>query len=364
MLIEFHVLKNYPATNLNRDETGAPKTAFFSGYLRGRISSQCVKRSWRKSEWFEAMELGIRTRNLPSLVCEELAARGVDDAFVQMTKKKITGFGNKDAKENEEGATAQVMFFSEADIKAVADVVQATIEECATPKEFEKTMAKSWQDKLKGMARPITIDIALFGRMITDDSFADVEAAMQVAHAISTNAVNQETDFFTAVDDLNEKYGTDAGSAMMGDIDFNANCYYQYAALDMDQLRDNLCGNQNTEDILRCLLPALVNAIAFSNPTGKQNSFAGHVVPSLICIEKKAKKIPISYINAFEKPVRKNYSAESIDALCEEIETVEKTYGKLCEERVWFAPKHEKKPQNTQKVDTLAQMMETLAQWI
>lgn len=364
MLIEFHVLKNYPATNLNRDETGSPKTAFFSGQLRGRISSQCVKRSWRKSEWFEALDLGIRTRNLPSLVCEELKARGVEDAFAQAAKKKITGFGNKEARENEEGATAQVMFFSEEDIKAVADVAVATISDCDTLQAFEKTTAKSWLEKLKGMARPVNVDIALFGRMITDDSFADVEASMQVAHAISTNAVNQETDFFTAVDDLNAVYGTDAGSAMMGDIDFNSNCYYQYAALDVDQLRDNLRGNSNTQDIMQRLLPALVHAIAFSNPTGKQNSFAGHVVPSLICIEKKAKKIPISYINAFENPVRKNYSEESINALCEEIEVVEKTYGKLCEERVWFCPKYKKLPEGTDNVDALAQMIEKIAQWI
>ncbi len=50
--------------------------------------------------------------------------------------------------------------------------------------------------------RPITLDMALFGRMVTSDAFADVDAAMQVAHAISTHAVSQESDFYTAVDDL------------------------------------------------------------------------------------------------------------------------------------------------------------------
>lgn len=52
MLYEIHMIKNYPPTNLNRDDTGAPKTCMFGGALRGRISSQCLKRSWRTSEIF------------------------------------------------------------------------------------------------------------------------------------------------------------------------------------------------------------------------------------------------------------------------------------------------------------------------
>ena len=66
MLYEIHMLKNYPPTNLNRDETGAPKTCLFGGVTRGRISSQCLKRSWRMSPTFreEIGEeyIGIRTR--------------------------------------------------------------------------------------------------------------------------------------------------------------------------------------------------------------------------------------------------------------------------------------------------------------
>lgn len=356
MLLEFHVLKNYPATNLNRDDTGSPKTAFFSGQLRGRISSQCVKRSWRKSDWFKELDLGVRTRNLPSLVCEELEKRGIDESFISATKKKLTGFGNKNAKESDDGTTAQVMFFSSADIIAVADVLESTINECAGIKEFEKKSAKDLRDELQKMARPVNIDIALFGRMTTDDAFADVEASMQVAHAISTNAVSQESDFFTAVDDLNSTYGSDAGSAMMGDIDFNANCYYQYASLDIDQLKANLCGHPNTDEMIKHMISALINAIAFSNPTGKQNSFAGHIAPSLICVERKDKKIPISYVNAFEKPIRKNYSEESCMKLIDEINLFEQVYGELCVERLWFAPKCESAPKNSTKANTLAEL--------
>ena len=48
MLIEISTLKNYPSTNLNRDETGAPKSMVFGGVERGRISSQSIKRAVRQ----------------------------------------------------------------------------------------------------------------------------------------------------------------------------------------------------------------------------------------------------------------------------------------------------------------------------
>ena len=87
MLYEIHIIKNYPPTNLNRDNTGAPKTCMFGGVLRGRISSQCLKRSWRTSELFRRAigesHLGIRTRQLPQLVVDELRARGVEEAYLQ-----------------------------------------------------------------------------------------------------------------------------------------------------------------------------------------------------------------------------------------------------------------------------------------
>lgn len=68
MLIQFHLLQNYAPSNLNRDDTGSPKDAVFGGVARGRISSQCLKRSMRRSPIFEdAFKgeglLGERTSN-------------------------------------------------------------------------------------------------------------------------------------------------------------------------------------------------------------------------------------------------------------------------------------------------------------
>lgn len=129
MLYEIHMLKNYPPTNLNRDDTGSPKTCLFGGVNRGRISSQCLKRSWRTSDIFRQAvgeeNLGIRTRMLPSLVVEKLLEMGVSSAYADMVLPKISGFGNKKGTESKKGnATQQIIFFGPQDIQAAADAVK------------------------------------------------------------------------------------------------------------------------------------------------------------------------------------------------------------------------------------------------
>ena len=129
MLYEIHMIKNYPPTNLNRDDTGAPKTCMFGGALRGRISSQCLKRSWRTSEIFRQAigksNLGVRTRQLPQLVVDELRSRGVQEAYLAELLPKLSAFGNKSGTENKKGNyTAQMIFYAPQDIAAVADAVE------------------------------------------------------------------------------------------------------------------------------------------------------------------------------------------------------------------------------------------------
>ena len=208
MLYEIHMLKNYPPVNLNRDESGAPKSCTFAGTTRGRISSQCLKRSWRTSAMFSsaigAENLGIRTRKLPELVGAKLIDMDVSQEYVDILLPKLSGFGNKDGKENSKGSiTAQVIFYAPEDIDAVAASVKELLDACSSVKEVKALKAKDLQDAIKGAdVRPITLDMALFGRMVTSNAFRDVEAAMQVAHAISTNKLNMESDYFTAMDDL------------------------------------------------------------------------------------------------------------------------------------------------------------------
>lgn len=367
MLIEMHMLKSFPPTNLNRDEGGSPKTCSYGGAQRGRISSQCLKRAWRRDSEFQKLPVGVRTRYLPDEVAKRLREMGVPEAYIAAVKPKLTAFGNRDAKENDEMNTAQVMFFAPEDIDAVAEEVRRTLEGCETVAAVKEIKVKDWQERLKRLARPITMDMALFGRMITDDSFKNVEAAMQVAHAISTHAVNMESDFFTAVDDLQNTYGEDAGSAMMGDVDFNACCYYLYASLDTDQLYKNLEGSPEVLNALPELLPALLSSMALTNPSGKQNSFAGHVLPSLICVERKERKVPISYVGAFETPVvgHQGYAKRSAEALVQHIDTVDRAYGIAVEPRLWFCPGLDVTPPgNAQVVETLPELCRLAGQWL
>lgn len=357
MLYEIHMLKNYPPTNLNRDETGAPKTCIFGGVTRGRISSQCLKRSWRTSELFKAEigeeNLGVRTRRLPALIAEKLKEMGVSAEYAEAVMPRITGFGNKDGKETKDGTTAQIIFFAPQDIEAAAVAVKEKLEACKTVKDVEKLKAKDLQEAVTGASiRPITLDIALFGRMVTCDAFRDVEAAMQVAHAISTNKVCVESDYFTAMDDLLSGATEDEkGAAMIGDADYNASCYYLYASLDTDALRENLKYSEDAEQIVAKALPALLRAMAFTDPSGKQNSFAGHVLPSAVLVECKTKKVPTSMVNAFVKPVAATDPVEeSIRKLAAETDMMVRNYALPVEERLWFCvDKYDVKPESATK---------------
>ncbi|GHS97009.1 type I-E CRISPR-associated protein Cas7/Cse4/CasC [Synergistales bacterium] len=379
MLFEIHMLKNYPPTNLNRDDTGSPKSCIFGGTQRGRISSQSLKRAWRMSERFEKLlqKPGIRTRHLPDLVAEKLAERGMAKDIIEAWKSKITGIANKKGTENPKGRTSQIIIYAPDDIEAVADMVQTmNLDEFAEKEEVNKKkksnkegpFEKKFKEKEKEVEdRSVTLDIALFGRMVTAAAFRNVEAAMQVAHAISTHTVTRESDFYTAVDDWLEAKGktedespeenvsndgnvNESGAGMMGDIDFNSCCYYIYAAIDSDKLTENLKDSPDKQALIDCVLPGIVEVMAFSNPSGKQNSFAGHIFPDLLIVEVKDDNVPASYANAFAEPAKIGYArekgevglvADSVQKLAAEIDMMKKAYSLEVKHRAWFCPRYE-----------------------
>lgn len=177
-----------------------------------------------------------------------------------------------------------------------------------------------FMDALKSADRLDAVDIALFGRMTTSDAFQDVEAAMQAAHAISTHAVVNETDYCTAVDDLGK---TGGGAGHVFEAMYNSACFYKYFSLDWDQLVFNLAGpepEKNTEvhkrwigelkpnarKLAAAALGHFIRAAALTTPSGKQNSCAAHNPLDGILVEiKKNGKTPLSYANAFAEPARK-----------------------------------------------------------
>lgn len=344
MLLEIHMLKNYPATNLNRDDMGAPKSCMFGGVQRSRISSQCLKRSWRVSPLFQkemAGHLGVRTRKMPQLVKKRLLEMGVTEELALAAEKKLTGFANKAGKERDDGITSQIVLYAPEDIAAIADVVKEQIDAAKDVKAFTKLKATEIEKSVIGAgARPVSLDIALFGRMVTSPAFADVEAAMQVAHAFSTNRVIMESDFFVAMDDMINNQ-EELGAGMMDNVDYNSSCYYIYASLDVDKLRDNLKNAENPEALVTAVIPSLLRTMAYSNPSGKQNSFAGNVLPSAVLVECKDYPVPVSYANAFAKPAKASVKADlvedSITKMQQHVVATAKAFPSLADaKRVWF----------------------------
>jgi CRISPR system Cascade subunit CasC len=371
MLIQMHFLQNYAPANLNRDDTGAPKDAIFGGLLRGRISSQCLKRSIRTSETFnEAFAanglLGKRTKRLPGQIQKELTAMGADEGAIQAIVTRVSEIGRKAAQSEGEGQdqtgsdetgvpeTRQLIFLGQDELRPLADKLLALYQE-----QGAKKFAKFPIDKLEEALQhdlPRSVDIAMFGRMTTSAAFEDVWAAVQVAHALSTNALTQEFDYYTAVDDLSGE----SGAGMIGDVEFNSSTYYKYLNVHWEQLLENLGGDVA---IARQSVLALLEAAATAQPSGKQNSFAAHCLPDLILVEVQAKNLPVSYANAFLKPARPWGEETLVDAsvrqLADYIARLSKTYS-LNGQRAFTATQDYSLPQ-AEEMDSLANLQTWLA---
>jgi CRISPR system Cascade subunit CasC len=287
MLVQIHMLQNYAPNNLNRDDTGSPKDAMFGGVKRGRISSQCLKRSIRHSVTFaeafkEAGLLATRTKRLPGLIGKELEALGADEKTAEAIVIRIPEIGRESdkgsASKSEEGEieTKQLIFISPNELKPLAEKLLARYQELGDQKWKKEKIADI--TKVLGSSVPRSVDVAMFGRMTTSAAFEDTQAAVQVAHSLTTNAIAQEFDYFTAVDDISGE----SGAGMIGDVEFNSATHYKYLNIHWEQLLANL---GDDEEIARQAVVALLEAAAIAQPSGKQNSFAAHNLPDFILVE-------------------------------------------------------------------------------
>lgn len=370
MLVEIHVLQNHAPSNLNRDDSGSPKDCLFGGYQRARISSQCIKRSARQSAIFkEGMKdigMGIRTRLLPKLVKDAMLNKGFPEDVASIAASVTSMIGKKRAKpkkgkKNQESdetdesngfdtkpTDMQIMFFSKGEIDMVVSTIVDAYKECKTVDEAKKVDPNEILDKIEGNDDlPVTPDIALFGRMITSDAFRNIEASMQVAHAISTNAIEHEFDYFTAVDDLqndkDDKSMKDHGAGMVGDIEFTSACYYKYFNLDVDAFIENMNIPDKVEasSVLSKTVASFLRAVFLVSPSGKQNTFAAHQLPDAILVEIRPDKIPVSYANAFLKPAKPHAGMDLVDdsiaKLADHASIIWKKYRIPVNERFWFS---------------------------
>lgn len=321
MLIEIHAIQNHSPANLNRDDLGAPKTCYFGGVLRSRISSQCIKRSIRMSKEFQKLLGGIRTRQLAKLIAKKVTDKpDLKKRAINLLKE--CGIAPKD-----ENRSDMLVYTTHEAVQKMATLLQSgdgkTDEQLA--KEFGKLISEQ-------TAVP---DMALSGRMLETGELKDttVDAALQVAHAISTHEARPEVDYYVAADDIP---GDDAGAGYVDEAMFTSACFYKYFSIQWETLVENLKGNK---ELAAHTVGAFIRGLALTNPTGKQNSFAAHNPPDGMLVEIKNSS-PISYANAFAKPVaqgERDIISQSIAQLGQYIHDVDTGYGKP-QHRFWFSP--------------------------
>jgi CRISPR system Cascade subunit CasC len=328
------VLTAYPPANLNRDDTGRPKTALLGDALRLRISSQSLKRAWRTSDTFEAaigQHLGTRTKMIGNEVFKTLRSGGVADKPAREWSRAIAGqFGklkaDKKSETDEDLHIEQLAHISPEELATVDALAKA----CAA-RHSEPTA-----DELKLLRKPrAAVDIAMFGRMLADTPAFNMEAAVQVAHAVTVHKSAVEDDFFSAVDDLNQGL-EDKGAGHIGERGYGAGLFYLYVCINRELLQDNLGGDA---DLTAQALKALVHAITQVSPTGMQNSFASRAHASYVLAE-KGKQQPRSLVQAFLKPVKPwgehDMLALAVQALTQRRDNFDKVYGACADSRCHF----------------------------
>jgi len=321
-IIDVYVLQTVPPSNLNRDDTGSPKTAVYGGVRRARVSSQAWKRAVRLAfaGLLDDSQLGERTKRVgeslsarikaldPDLTVEEASTRAAD-VFA------ASGLAKADKKKNDV-ESGYLLFLSHRQLDNLA---HAAVEAAHTGVAFDKARFKALA------STEHSVDIAMFGRMVADMADINVDAACQVAHAISVHAVDNEYDYFTAVDDRKED-AAETGAGMIGTIEFNSSTLYRYATVDVDGLHRTLGDTAAT----RAAVEAFLVGFARSVPTGKQNTFAHRTLPDAVLVRVRDTQ-PINMVGAFETPVRETDSAGRValaaTALANHVREVEGAYG-------------------------------------
>ena len=327
--IQLHLLTSYPPANLNRDDLGRPKIARMGGVDRLRISSQSLKRTWRTSDLFQQAlsgHVGTRTKMLGITVYNELLDAGIAEKKAKAWAQDIAGQFGKLKKVDDKNPLndleiEQLVHISPSEQERINSLVKELI-------AGQREPAKEELDILR--KEEMAADIALFGRMLASKPAFNIEAACQVAHAISVHSVVIEDDYFTAVDDLND-HSEDAGAAHIGEAGFAAGLFYSYICINRELLVKNL--NDNVE-LANKAIAALSEAAVKVAPEGKQNSFGSRAYASYVLAE-KGNQQPRSLSVSFLKPLAEStegFAVEAIAALEQQADNFDTVYGKCADD--------------------------------
>lgn len=325
--VDIHIIQNLPPSCVNRDDSGSPKYAIYGGVRRLRVSSQSWKRAARLyfDDLLDASDVGVRTKRVAGVLAAKIAedapeltesALSLAEGVFKTAKIKLSPPRGKKNAPQESG---YLMFLSAGQIGRLAElaITSARGGEALDARTVKKIFKEAH-----------AVDIALFGRMVADDTDLNVDAACQVAHAISTHAAENEYDFFTAVDDEKSRSEEeeDAGAGMMGTVEFSSATMYRYATVNLDMLVKNL---GDGEAALRAL-EVFIKGFCLSMPTGKQNTFANRTVPETVVVSVREDQ-PVSLVGAFEKPIPQDadrgYIDRSVESLVRYSSTIEENYG-------------------------------------
>jgi len=333
--LSLHLLRSLPPHCVNRDENGVPKSSYFGGTLRGRVSSQAQKRAVRTSPDLRAAgPVAVRTREAYKLLVEPLVERGHD---AEEAWKVIAAFlpvffvnigKNAEDVEDDRHIAGAVMAMSPDEVVAVIaglhsrfDAILAALpdgqesaEEKEKPKKGKKkeskesptaALAKELTERFQGWTS--AVDIALFARMVSGNDNLEIAGAAQVAQMISTHAAPPQKDYYTSLDDLADN------AAMIGETLYAAGVYYQNVNLDWRQLLENLAGD---EALAVRAVRALVRSTVLTLPRGRRSTYFADSLPGLVVAEIRKGGI-YSLANAFEQPVqsREGLMGASVKAL-------------------------------------------------
>ncbi len=310
LYVDVHVIQTVPPSCVNRDDTGSPKTAYYGGVRRARVSSQSWKKAMRDyfRERFDEKELAFRTKKIVNLIVErmkelepDISEEVAEKKAIEVIEKAGVKIGKKKKDDETNNETGALFFMSYQQSVNLAKL--ALSDDNPTKRAVQEVMNEGHG-----------IEVALFGRMVADDPSLNADASSQVAHAISTHKVDNEYDYFTAMDDLAPE--DNAGAGMIGTVEFNSSTLYRYATVAVHDLHVQL-GSE--PDATAKAVTEFIRAFTLSMPTGKQNTFANRTVPDALQINIRADQ-PINLVGAFESPVVRNregggHKADSVKRL-------------------------------------------------
>ncbi|WP_322354158.1 type I-E CRISPR-associated protein Cas7/Cse4/CasC [Paratractidigestivibacter sp.] len=307
MFVDIYAIQTVPPSNINRDDTGSPKTAIYGGVRRARVSSQAWKRAMRESfsEYLPEGSLGVRTKLAAELLADSISKKRSDlaDRAPELAAAVLRVLGLEVEKSRRSGddegkqSTSYLVFIARHELAELADIAIGWADDGKDLKKLSKKSKPEAKEAKRAFSGSQAVDVALFGRMLADVPELNTDASSQVAHAISVDKVTQEFDYFTAIDDCASD--DNAGAAMINTVDFNSSTLYRYATVNVDALFDQL----EDADATSRGVAAFAEAFVRSMPTGKQNTFANRTLPNYVLVALRDKQ-PINAVSAFEEPVQ------------------------------------------------------------